>query len=38
MNPGIVIRFTEEDGEVVSYSATGPGGQTTFGRIDRPEP
>jgi CubicO group peptidase (beta-lactamase class C family) len=38
MNPGIVIRFTEEDGKVVSYSATGPGGQATFGRIDRTEP
>jgi CubicO group peptidase (beta-lactamase class C family) len=38
MNPAVEIRFTEEDGEIVSYVARGPGGEATFTRMDPPAP
>jgi hypothetical protein len=36
MNPAVAIRFTEEDGAVVSCVARGPGGEATFTRMDAP--
>ena len=36
IQPSVAITFVEDDGEVVSYSARGPGGEATFARIDPP--
>jgi len=38
IQPSVVILFAEDDGQVVSYSARGPGGEATFTRIDPPGP
>lgn len=38
IQPSVSVLFGEEDGQVVSYSALGPGGEATFTRIDPPAP
>ena len=34
LNPAVEIRFEEEDGAVVGYRVSGPGGEATFRRLD----
>jgi len=36
ITPAVEIRFTDEDGQTVSYAARGPGGEATFTRMEPP--
>lgn len=38
MNPTVTIRFTESDGEVVSYTVSAPGGEASFEKVGSSDP